>query len=256
MELQSNIAALTTNGIAIFAISYDPVETLASFAAAHAITYPLLSDAGSVFIDQLGIRNTTVDPTSRGWGIPYPGTYFIGENGHVTDKTFHDGHRTRDAAATALHEHFGIETSTSGSSERQETEAFTAVAAFDSDSFVRGERVGLRVILALRPGTHLCGRPLPEGYIPTTLTVTVPEPMTAEPVQYPPAHPMRMAWLDEQLSVHEGTITLVTAVVFTDWQEDVTITATLDVQACTTVECFVPQTLTFTLPMRFRAFPQ
>lgn len=256
MELQSNIAALTTNGIAIFAISYDPVETLASFAAAHAITYPLLSDAGSVFIDQLGIRNTTVDPTSRGWGIPYPGTYFIGENGDVTDKTFHDGHRTRDAAATALHEHFGIETSTSGSSERQETEAFTAVAAFDSDSFVRGERVGLRVILALRPGTHLCGRPLPEGYIPTTLTVTVPEPMTAEPVQYPPAHPMRMAWLDEQLSVHEGTITLVTAVVFTDWQEDVTITATLDVQACTTVECFVPQTLTFTLPMRFRAFPQ
>lgn len=256
MELQNSIAALTTNGIAIFAISYDSVETLASFAAAHAITYPLLSDAGSVFIDQLGIRNTTVDPTSRGWGIPYPGTYAIGADGRVMEKTFHDGHRTRDAATTALHEHFGIETPTSGSSDRQKTDAFTATAAFDSDTFVRGERIGLRVTIALHPGVHIYGQLLPEGYIPTTLTITAPDTVTAEPVQYPPTRTMQMDWLDEQLPVYEGTITLTTAVVFTDQQEDVTITATLDVQACMIAECFVPQTLTFTLPMQFRAFPQ
>lgn len=256
MELQSSLATLTANGIAVFAISYDAVNTLATFAAAYGITYPLLSDTGSVFIDQLGIRNTTVDPASSGWGIPYPGTYYIGVDGRVTDKTFHDGHRTRDAATTALHEHFSIETTASGPSDRQETEAFTAIAAFDEDSFVRGERVGLRVTIVLRPGVRIYGQPLPEGYIPTTLTVMVPAAMTAEPVQYPPTRPMRMNWLDEQLPVYEDTITLATAVVFTDQQEDVTIRVTLEVQACTMAECFVPQTLTFMLPMRFRAFPQ
>ncbi len=257
MELQANLAAFTAQNIAVFAISYDPIPTLATFAATHDIAYPLLSDAGSVFIDQLGIRNTTVDPTSKGWGIPYPGTYFIDEDGRVTDKTFHDTHRTRDAAATALHEHFGIldTNEAPGSSDRQETDAFTAVAAFDTDSFVRGERVGLRVTITMHSGVHIYGRPLPDGYIPITLTVNVPPPMLVEAVQYPPAHEMQMEWLDEALNVYEGAVTLSTAVVFTDQQEDLTVTATLDVQACTAAECFVPQTLRFTLPMQFRAFP-
>jgi len=258
VELQAHLAAFTAQNIAVFGISYDPVPTLASFAAAHAIAYPLLSDTGSVFIDQLGIRNTTVDPTSKGWGIPYPGTYFIGEDGRVTDKVFHDTHRTRDAATTTLYEHFGIADAAgpTGSSDRQETTTFTVVAVFDTNSFTRGERVGLRVMIALHPGVHIYGQPLPDGYIPTTLTVAAPPPMVVEAVRYPPPRAMRMEWLDEALSVYEGTVTLTTAVVFTDQQEDLTITATLDVQACTTAECFVPQTLTFTLPMRFRAFPQ
>jgi len=257
VELQANLAAFTAHDVAVFAISYDPVPTLASFAAAHAIAYPLLSDMGSVFIDQLGIRNTTVDPTSKGWGVPYPGTYFIGEDGRVTDKTFHDTHRTRDAAVTTLHEHFGITdvAGATGSSDRKEAEAFTAIAAFDTGSFVRGERIGLRVTIAMPPGVHIYGRPLPDGYVPTTLTVNVPPAMVVEAVQYPAPHEMRMEWLDEALSVYEDTATLTTAVMFTDQQGDLTVTATLDVQACTSAECFVPQTLTFTLPMQFRAFP-
>jgi len=47
VELQGITKDLDARGIALFAISYDAVETLAAFAAKHGITYPLLADAGS-----------------------------------------------------------------------------------------------------------------------------------------------------------------------------------------------------------------
>jgi peroxiredoxin len=43
--------------VGLAAISYDPVEVLAAFASQHTITYPLLSDVGSVVIKRFGILN-------------------------------------------------------------------------------------------------------------------------------------------------------------------------------------------------------
>jgi len=45
-----------------------------------------------------------------------------------------------------------------------------------------------------------------------------------------------------------------TALIFTEQREDVTITATLRYQACTTDECFRPARLTFTLPLTCQPF--
>lgn len=255
MELQANVPILAANGIVAFAFSYDPLAVLGPFAAAHDITYPLLSDEGSRFIDQLGIRNTSVDPANEHYGIPYPGIYFIGEDGRVVDKVFHDTHRTRDAAVTTVREHFGLTVGVSGVHDRQETGALVAVAALDSHTFVRGERVGLQVTIRTAPDTHIYGLPLPDGYIPTTLTVQAPETVRVESVTYPTPDPLATAWLDEELMTYAGEIKLTTAVIFTEQREDVTITATLRFQACTTAECFIPQHLTFTLPIRYRPFP-
>ncbi len=238
-----------------FALSYDPVATLATFAATHGITYPLLSDAGSAFIRDLGILNTAVAPTDDHYGIPHPGVYFIGTDGRVVDKVFHATHRTRDATATALRQGFGLTIEAVGPQERRETDTLVAVAALDSPTFVRGERVGLRVLLQLAPGVHSYGRPLPEGYVPTTLTIEGPDTVTIEPVMYPPTQSLHVDWLGEELPVYTGVIALTTAVVFAAQTEDVTLTATLRFQACTTAECFIPERLTFALPMRFRAFP-
>lgn len=253
--MQSQLAALEANGIVPFALSYDSVATLAAFAAARGITYPLLSDEGSAFIRALGILNTTVAPTDDHYGIPYPGVYFIGEDGRVVDTVFHATHRTRDAAATTLREHFGLNVEGDGPHDRQETDTLVAVAALDSATFVRGERIGLRVAIELAPGAHTYGQPLPEGYIPTTLTIHGPDTVECEPVAYPLTRPFTAAWLDEELPAYSGQFTLTTAVTFTEQREDVTLTATLRFQACTTAECFIPERLTFTLPVRFRPFP-
>jgi hypothetical protein len=254
VELQANLPTLEANGIVPFALSYDFQKTLAAFAAARGITYPLLSDEGSAFITALGILNTTVEPTNEHYGIPYPGTYFIGTDGRVVDKVFHDGHRTRNAATTSLREHFALPIAGNGPQDRQENGEIVAVASLDTSTFVRGERIGLRVTIQAAPGIHIYGKPLPDGYIPTTLEFDTPETITVEPVQYPAPHILRTDWLDEELPVYDGTITLMTALIFTEQREDIAITATLRYQACTTDECFLPARLTFTLPMTFQPF--
>lgn len=252
--MQSQLPALAASGIVPFALSYDPVATLAAFAATRGITYPLISDEGSAFIRTLGTLNTAVAPTDEHYGIPHPGVYFIGADGRLVDKVFHATYRTRDATATALRERFGLTIEAAGPPDRQATDTLVAVAALDSAGFVRGERIGLRVTLQLAPGVHSYGRPLPEGYIPTTLTIHGPDTVAIEPVVYPPTQPFRADWLIEELPVYTGQITLTTAIVFTAQAEDVTLTATLRFQACTTEECFIPERLTFTLPMQFRPF--
>ena len=255
MELQETLATLAAHDVVPFALSYDPVATLAGFAAAHGIAYPLFADEGSRVIRALGILNTDLAPTDEHYGIPRPGTYFIGADGRVEDKVFHDTHRTRDAAATALREHLGLAVPSRGPQQREETDTLVAVAALDRDTFVRGERIGLRVAIQLAPGVHVYGRPLADGYIPVTLEVDAPGTVMVEPVTYPAPQPSRFGWLGEELPAYEGTLTLATAIVLAEQREDVTISATLRFQACTDEACFIPQRLAFALPLRFRPFP-
>ena len=95
---------------------------------------------------------------------------------------------------------------------------------------------------------------MPAGYIPTTLTVHGPDTIEVEPVVYPPTQPFRADWLDEELPSYTGQVTLTTAIIFTAQSEAITLTVTLRFQTCTTEECFIPEQLTFTLPLQFRAF--
>jgi hypothetical protein len=255
VQLQANLPRLAARGIVPVALSYDPTPVLAAFAEARGITYPLLSDEGSRVIRALGILDTRLAPTDEHYGIPHPGVYFIGADGRVVDKVFHATHRTRDAAATAIRERFGLDVAADGPRVRREADGLSVVAAMDSGAFVRGERIGLRVTIQMAAGVHISGRPLPDGYLATTLEVRAPATVTVEPVAYPLPRPLHAVWLDEELPAYAGTITLSTAVIFAEQREDVTLTADLCFQVCTTEECFVPQRLTFTLPMRFRPFP-
>lgn len=75
------------------AISYDSTNVLQRFAAKSAITFPLLSDAGSKTIDAYGIRNK--EAPARWSGIPYPGTFVIGKDGVMRAKLFLEGYKER-----------------------------------------------------------------------------------------------------------------------------------------------------------------
>ena len=55
VELQRAAPALAARDVALFAISYDPVETVRAFASEHGIGYPLLSDGGSHLMRRLGL---------------------------------------------------------------------------------------------------------------------------------------------------------------------------------------------------------
>ncbi len=63
-ELETRVADLKKNGLGVAAVSYDPVSVLADFTTRRQITFPLLSDSGSVLIKRYGILNTTVPETN------------------------------------------------------------------------------------------------------------------------------------------------------------------------------------------------
>ena len=95
VQLQSDLKEIEATGGQLLAISYDSTAILKRFAAKSAITYPLLSDAGSKTIDAYGIRNK--EAPERVSGIPYPGTFIIGTDGVIRAKLFLDGYRERHA---------------------------------------------------------------------------------------------------------------------------------------------------------------
>ena len=75
---------------------------LAEFAARRNITFPLLSDQGSVVIKQYGILNTTVAPASATYGIPFPGTFIVDAEGVVTSRHFETAYQERDTITSEL----------------------------------------------------------------------------------------------------------------------------------------------------------
>jgi peroxiredoxin len=96
-------------GIAVFALSYDPVEVLAQFVAKRDITYTLLSDVGSRVIRQLGLLNEHLDEQYAYYGlevrehhrgVPYPGSFILDEAGVIVEKHFEQGHRIRPTGVT------------------------------------------------------------------------------------------------------------------------------------------------------------
>ena len=95
VQLQEHLKEIEATGGQIVAISYDSTATLKRFAAKSAITYPLLSDAGSKTIDAFDIRNK--EAPERWSGIPYPGTFVVGTGGVIRSKLFLDGYKERHA---------------------------------------------------------------------------------------------------------------------------------------------------------------
>lgn len=93
VQLQTNLKEIEATGGQLAAISYDSTATLKRFAANNAITYPLLSDAGSKTIDAYGIRNK--EAPERFSGIPHPGTFIVDSKGVIRAKLFLEGYKER-----------------------------------------------------------------------------------------------------------------------------------------------------------------
>lgn len=99
VQLHKDIDDIKAAGINLVGISYDSVEKLKAFSDRNKLSYPLLSDEGSVTIDAMGIRNKEMDGKKFGpndlTGIPYPGTYILDKEGIVTAKIFLEGYTER-----------------------------------------------------------------------------------------------------------------------------------------------------------------
>ena len=239
-------ADLEAEGIALYAISYDPPDVLADFAQRHRITYPLLADAGSGLIRELGILN---EEAAEGIaGIPHPGLMVLDTDGTVTEKHFYESYRERDTGAGLLEHVFGIAAAHHGPRAQVASDVVQVQAEFDAANYVWGQRVWLTVNLTIAEGYHVYGRPIPAGYVPLEIEIDPPERVTIGTPHWPTPEPFRVEGLDEQFQVFSGEIRISMPVTFMSVDAGaLDVGGRVTLQACTATECLTPDSLSFKL---------
>ena len=229
------------------AISYDSVAALKSFADRRHITYLLLSDSDSKIIRAFGILNETVPANSRGYGIPYPGTYVVDPSGKVVAKFFEDDFKERTPAMEIL-DRLGVApvstpTIVEAKQLRLSSSASTAVVH-------PNQRVALFLDIDLTPKMHVYA-PGVQGYtaIEWKMAGTAAK---FYPVRYPAPEILRLKVIKETVPVYRGHVRLAQDVgMGTEAQlkpllnerGEMVLEGSLRYQACDDHECYVPETV-------------
>ena len=275
MELQSQLETLQEQGIGVAAISYDSVEVVADFAQRRGITFPLLADSDSSVISDFGILNTVAaegvgdnadDPSVKAdvaryvsafganpmiVGTPYPGTFMVDGDGKVTSRFFEEFYRERNTTTNVMLK-LGM-----GLSPIAAVEGETAHLKFTAYPSNTSVTVGTRFSLALDvtpgPKMHVYAPGAEEkGYRVIGFNLDQPEIARIEPVSYPESEIYYFEPLDEHVPVYQEKFTILQEVVMNgdaraeevmSTMDALTLTGTLDYQACDDAICFLPQSI-------------
>ena len=275
MELQDQLETLKEQGLGVAAISYDSVEVLSDFAQRRGITFPLLADDDSGVITEFGILNTVAaegvgdnadDPEVQAdvakyvsafganpmiVGTPYPGTFMIDGDGKVTSRFFEEFYRERNTTTNVMLK-LGM-----GLSPIAAVEGETAHLKFTAYPSNTSVTVGTRFSLALDvtpgPKMHVYAPGAEEkGYKVIGFNLDQPEIARIEPVSYPESEIYYFEPLDEHVPVYQEKFTILQEVVMNgdaraeevmSTLDALTLTGTLDYQACDDAICFLPQSI-------------
>ena len=245
MELQSRYADITKQGLGLIAISYDTPETLKKFAVSRRITFPLISDTGSAIIKQYGLLNDTVDPKSRTYGIPHPGTFVVDRKGVVRSRFFEDAYQERYTAATILST---LGSGVAASPMTANTTHLTMTGSISDAIAAPGERLAIVLNVTPKPGMHLYA-PGKHDYQVVQLSID-PQPwLRPQATIYPASQIYHFRPLNERVEVFMKPFRLRRDVTLLATQEaqkmlagvaTVTITGALEYQACDDKVCFNP----------------
>ena len=245
MELQSRYADITRQGLGLIAISYDAPATLKKFSDSRGIMFPLISDAGSAIIKQYGLLNATVDPKSRTYGIPHPGTFIVDHRGVVRSRFFEDAYQERYTAATILST---LGAGVAGSPITANTTHLTMTASISDAVAAPGERLAIVMNVTPKPGMHLYA-PGKHDYQVVGLTID-PQPwLRPQATIYPASQIYHFKPLNERIEVFMKPFQLrrdATLLATPESQKllagmtSVTITGALEYQACDDKLCFNP----------------
>ena len=248
MELQGRLPDLRKAGLGLAAISYDPVPTLADFAARRRITFPLLSDAGSETIKRYGIFNTTIDPKNELYGYPFPGTYVVDRRGVVTSRVFEPIYQERSTISSLLVRQG-----------RQIDAPATKVAAahLDVTSYATDQIAALgthfSLVLDVRPASSVhVYAPGVSGYKPVRLTLNPQPGVVMRAAQFPTPEDYFFKPLNEHVPVYQRPFRIVQDLMLDPSRDGsaalkdvttLTIAGTFEYQACDDKVCFAPQSV-------------
>jgi hypothetical protein len=259
VELQGRADHIKRSGLGLVGISYDPVATLADFSRRRGITFPLLSDAGSVTIKRYGIFNTTVVDTSNfTYGIPFPGTFIVDAAGKVTSRFFEAAYQERDTISSVMVRIGGhIDAPAT-----KVTASHLALTTYATDQIAApGTHFSLVLDVAPERRVHVYA-PGVSGYRPIALSVQPQPGLLIRQAQYPKAEDYFFEPLNEHVAVYQRPFRVVqdlaidaspqAAAALKD-RTSLTINATLEYQACDDKVCFIPQSVPLSWTIALRA---
>ena len=281
MELQERQEELRGRGLRVVAISYDTEEVLSAFATRRGITFPLLSDDDSAVITDFGILNTVAaeavgpnrdDPavvadavkyvsvfgaSQNIVGTPFPGTFMLDGQGRVTSRFFEAFYRERNTTANVMLR-LGVGLSPIAAIEGA-TPHLKLTAYPSNPNITVGTRFSVAVDIEPNENMHLYAPGAEQmGYRVVGLTLAEVPHIRFEPVEFPDSEIYHFEPLDERVPVYQRPFTLLQEAVVSGEPEAaealaeidaVTLTGTLDYQACDDTLCFDPVSvpLSFTL---------
>ena len=283
MELQGRVDEIARQGLGLAGISYDSPEILAAFSRQRGITFPLLSDVGSETITRYGILNTIAeeglgpgakDPVvaddirkyvsgagvvgRQMIGIPYPGTFIVDRQGRVKSRFFEESYIERNTTSSILMRVGSKGAAVPGT---EVSSQHLRIKTYPSEAAVApGNRFSIAFEITPEPRIHVYA-PGASGYR-TVAVAIAPQPFVRVlPVTYPPSQIYFFKPLNERVPVYEKPFTLVQEVVVEGHpqaqtalrgKESLTLTGTLEYQACDDKVCFNPTSLplSWTLSLR------
>lgn len=249
IELQGRLAELKAQGLGLAVITYDAPAILADFSRRRGITVPLLSDPGSETIKAYGILNTAVAPGSATFGIPFPGTLLVDRTGRVTSRFFEEAYQERNTVSTIMIALGNAQAP--GTATRNETDHL-AVTSYVSDAVVApGSLFSLVLDVKPNPGIHVYA-PGAKDYKIVSVRLDTNPVVAARPLQYPASEVYHFKPLDERVPVFQKPFRLVQGMAVSTspdaraalkGAETVTISGSLEYQACDDRLCFAPRSI-------------
>jgi peroxiredoxin len=273
VELQGRAQSLQAQGLGIAVISYDSQETHARFSQERGISFPLLADVGSETIKRFGLLNpvpamalgpdkddpevkalvqkyvSVVNPTARMVGIAFPGTFILDRQGRVTSRFFEDFYIERTTMASLMVR------AGANNDEIAATKVSTGhleVTTYTTDREIApGNRFSIVLEITPKPGVHVYA-PGAKNYRIVSLDIPSQPFLRADAMTYPASEMYHFKPLDERVPVYQKPFRLVRELVL-DGQpqaqaayrgkDNLTITGTLEYQACDDRICFNPVAL-------------
>lgn len=222
---------------------------LADFSHRRGITFPLLSDQGSVTIKAYGLLNTTVAPTNQlQYGIPFPGMFFLDRNAIVTSRVFETAYQERDTISSVMIR-LGKKLETAAT---KVSAPHLELITFTTDPVVApGTHFSLVLDVTPARRVHVYA-PGVTGYKAIALTI-VPQPgLVARLAQFPRPTDYFFKPLNEHVNVFDKPFRIIQDAMIDASRDSeallkdrtsLTIKARLDYQACDDKICFNPQSV-------------